>query len=163
MSELRTADPAVRPGPDGPSGRERLLRLMLVRRPSSALPTWVRYANTVLILIGAGLIVTTASIHLHLWLIGYRHVPRLGPLFLAQAITGFVGGPLLALFRNLIAVAAGAGYMIASAVGLILSATVGFVGIHDGLGVPWATTSLVIELAGFVVLGAAGAVLLYRR
>lgn len=47
---------------------------------------------------------------------------------------------------------AGALYMAASAGGLILSATVGFIGIHDGLGVPWATTSLVVELVGLVIV-----------
>jgi hypothetical protein len=118
---------------------------------------------TLLILIGAALIVTTAAIHLHLWLSGYRHVPRLGLLFLAQAITGLVGGPLLAVFRRLLAVLAAAGYLASSAGGLILSATVGFVGIHDGLNVPWASTSLGVELAGFVVLALAGAILLRAR
>lgn len=160
MSALRTAEPPARAGPPSWS---RLGRLLLVRRTSDRRPRWVGYMDTVLILVGAALIVTTAVIHLHLWLIGYRHVPRLGPLFLAQAITGLVGGPLLALVRNLIGVVTGAGYMAASAVGLILSATVGFVGIHDGLGVPWASASLGVELAGFVVLGAAGALLAWRR
>ena len=137
--------------------------VILARRPSPSLPAWTRFVSLGLTLVGAALIVTTAAIHLHLWLIGYRHVPRLGPLFLAQAITGLVGGPLLALLRNLIAIAAGAGYMAASAIGLILSATVGFVGIHDGLGVPWASASLAVELGGFVVLTAAAAFLLYRH
>lgn len=118
---------------------------------------------TFLVITGAALIVTTAVIHLHLWLTGYRHVPRLGPLFLAQAITGLVGGPLLAVFRRFIAVLAGAGYLASSAGGLILSATVGFVGIHDGLGVPWASASLGVELAGFVVLAVAGALLVRDR
>jgi hypothetical protein len=48
--------------------------------------------------------------------------------------------------------------MAASAAGLLLSATVGFLGIHDGLGVPWAATSLTVELAGMVLLGSASAV-----
>jgi hypothetical protein len=140
-----------------------VLRRLLARRVSETLPAAVRYTNAAAILAGAGLIVTTAAIHLHLWLSGYRHVPRLGILFLLQAVTGLVGGPLLALTRHAIAAWAGAGFMVASAVGLILSATVGFVGIHDGLGVPWATTSLAVELAGFVVLTLAGAVLVFRE
>jgi hypothetical protein len=122
----------------------------------------VAYAETVAVLCGAGLITATAAIHLHLYLAGYRHVPRLGVLFLLQAITGLAGGPLLALTRHAVAVLAGAGYMASSAVGLLLSATVGFVGIHDGLNVPWATPSLGIELAGFVILGLSALVLLYR-
>jgi hypothetical protein len=107
--------------------------------------------------------VTTAAIHLHLWLAGYRHVPRIGPLFLAQAITGFVAAPLVAFGRQIVVVLGGAVFMVASAVGLLLSATVGFLGIHDGLGVPWATTSLVVELTGFVLLAGAAVLQLLRR
>jgi hypothetical protein len=39
--------------------------------------------GTLAILVGAALVACTAAIHLHLWLAGYRHVPRIGPLFLA--------------------------------------------------------------------------------
>jgi hypothetical protein len=119
-------------------------------------PAWVRFAGTIAIVAGAALMVTTAAIHLHLWLIGYRHVPRLGPLFMAQAVTGLVAAPLVALGRQAVVVLGGAVYMAASAGGLLLSATVGFVGIHDGLRVPWASTSLAVELVGFVLLGSAG-------
>jgi hypothetical protein len=107
--------------------------------------------------------VATAAIHLHLWLAGYRHVPRIGPLFLAQSITGFAAAPLVAVGRQTIVVLGAAVYMVASAVGLVLSATVGFLGIHDGLGVPWATTSLAVELAGFVLLAGGGLLQLVRR
>jgi hypothetical protein len=107
--------------------------------------------------------VTTAAIHLHLWLAGYRHVPRIGPLFLAQVVTGFVAAPLVVWGRQAVLVLGAAGYMVASAVGLLLSATVGFLGLHDGLGVPWAMTSLVVELTGFVLLASAGLLQLLRR
>ncbi|HET6875639.1 MAG TPA: hypothetical protein VFH70_12710 [Acidimicrobiales bacterium] len=143
--------------------KARLMRLLLVRRPSPMLPAIVRYLAPLAVLAGAGLVVATAGIHLHLWLTGYRHVPRLGPLFLAQAVTGLAAGPIIALTRHLLVVLGGAVYMAASAVGLILSATVGFVGIHDGLGVPWAAASLGIELAGVVLFSVAGAILVARR
>jgi hypothetical protein len=126
-------------------------------------PAWVRLAGTAAIVAGAALMVTTAAIHMHLWLIGYRHVPRLGPLFMAQAVTGLVAAPVVALGRQAVVVLGGAMYMAASAGGLLLSATVGFVGIHDGLGVPWAATSLAVELAGFVLLGSAGVWQLVRH
>ena len=118
--------------------------------------------STIAILAGAGLVAATAAIHLHLWLAGYRHVPRIGPLFLAQAVTGLVLAPVLALGRHLAVVIGAALYMAASAAGLLLSATVGFLGIHDGLGVPWAATSLTVELAGMVLLGSANAVATWR-
>jgi hypothetical protein len=139
--------------------RDRLLRRGF--RPGT--PWWLAAIVTAAILAGAALMVTTAAIHLHLWLSGYRHVPRLGPLFLAQSVTGFVAAPLVAWGRQAILVLGAAGFMAASAVGLLLSATVGFVGIHDGLGVPWATTSLVVELIGFVLFTGAGLFQLLRR
>ena len=37
-----------------------------------------------LCVIDAGLLVTSGLIHLHFWNIAYRHVPTLGPLFLAM-------------------------------------------------------------------------------
>jgi hypothetical protein len=130
---------------------------------AASLPPWLRAIGTAAILVGAALMVTTAAIHLHLWLAGYRHVPRIGPLFIAQAATGLAVAPIVALGRQAVLVLGAAGYMAASAVGLVLSATVGFLGIHDGLGVPWATPSLAVELVGFVALGSAGLLQLLRR
>jgi len=112
---------------------------------------------------GGSLIVTTAAIHIHLWAAGYNEVPTLGGLFLAQGIGGLVLGPLIVALRRWYLALVGAVYMAASAGGLILSATVGFVGIHDGLGVPWASTALAVELSGFVVLGAVGLGSVVRR
>jgi hypothetical protein len=81
-------------------------------------------------------------------------------LFLAQAITGLLLGPIVGVSRQAVMLLIGAGFMAASAVGLILSATVGFVGIHDGLDVPWAAPSLSVELAGLLLLSAASAIAL---
>jgi hypothetical protein len=139
--------------------KERLLQRGFAR----SLPRWLRTVATAAIVAGAALMVTTAAIHLHLWVAGYRHVPRIGPLFLAQAVTGFVAAPLVVWGRQVVLVLAAAGYMLASAAGLLLSATVGFLGLHDGLGVPWAMTSLVVELVGFVLLASAGLVQFLRR
>lgn len=156
---MTTASPvADRAAPRRPAAR-RVVSTLAARPP-------LRSAATPLLAAGAGLIITTAAIHLHLYLVGYRHVPTLGVLFMIQAVAGFALGAALLAGRHLVTAAAGAGYMAASAAGLILSATVGFVGVHDSLGVPWATTSLVVELIGLVLLGVAtvsGAGLLPRR
>jgi hypothetical protein len=125
-------------------------------------PRPVAVIGTVAIVAGAALVAATAAIHLHLWLAGYRHVPRIGPPFLAQAVTGVALAPVLALGRHIAVVLGAAVYMAASAPGLLLSATVGFLGIHDGLGVQWAATSLSVELAGLVLLGGAAAVSMRR-
>jgi hypothetical protein len=123
----------------------------------------VAVLGTVAIVAGAALVAATAAIHLHLWLAGYRHVPRIGPLFIAQAVTGFLLAPVVAFGRHIVIVVSAALYMAASVGGLLISATVGFLGLHDGLGVPWATTSLEVELAGMVLLGGASAVAVFGQ
>jgi hypothetical protein len=135
--------------------RNRIVEGLLRRGFDSGTPKWAVWAGTAATLSGAGLIVATSAIHLHLWLSGYRHVPKLDVLFLAQAVAGFVLGPVIAAGRQVILMIVGAVFMASSAGGLILSATVGFVGIHDGLDVPWATPSLVVELVGFVLFASA--------
>ena len=148
---------------DAPPRRLPTLRDLLQRGFPSPTPRWVTVLGTVAVVAGAALVAATAAIHLHLWLAGYRHVPRLGRLFMAQAVTGFVLAPVVAFGRQVLTVVGAAFFMAASAGGLVLSATVGFVGIHDGLGVPWATTSLIVELAGMVLLGGAGAVAVFAQ
>jgi hypothetical protein len=109
------------------------------------------------IVAGVALIAASAVIHLHLWLIGYRHIHLIGPAFLGQVVSGFVIAALLLVSHRLIWVLAGVAFCAGSAVALILSATVGFLGLHDGLDVPWAAWSLGVELAGAVLLTACAA------
>ena len=115
-----------------------------------------------LVLLGAALVGATSAIHLHLWLAGYRYVPGLRVAFLAQALGGFaLAAALVVAGATRAAVLAslawlGALFMAACAGALVLSATVGFLGVHDGLGAPWAATSLVVELAGAAILASAG-------
>jgi hypothetical protein len=79
-----------------------------------------------------------------------------------QAISGLVLAVVLVAVRRLVLVVAGLLFCAGCVLALLLSATVGFLGLHDGLGVPWAGWSLGTELTGFVVLtGCAG--LMLRR
>jgi hypothetical protein len=96
----------------------------------------------------AALTAWSAIIHLHLWAQGYRHVAGIGPLFLVQGLAGLVvAGTALALRRPVVALAA-AVFLAATAVGLVLSATIGLLGFHDRLDAPYAGLSLVVECAG---------------
>jgi hypothetical protein len=134
----------------------------IVQRSRSILGLGIRKSSSVsfrslvflAMMLGAATIGASAAMHLHLWLGGYRNVPRLGPLFLAQSIAGFMLAPMVVLFRRMFAVLAGAVFQAATAVGLTLSATVGFLGVHDGFDAPWAMASVVVELTGFVALTA---------
>ena len=114
--------------------------------------TPLRLSCRMAVWVGATAIAASALIHLHLWFGGYRHIHLIGPAFLLQVLVGTVTALALVAFTRVVTVLAGAAYCLGSAVALILSATVGFLGLHDGLSVPWATASLTIELAGGAVL-----------
>jgi hypothetical protein len=141
-------------------GQRRGLLAVLTRGAPSAWPPSARVLTISLILIGAVTVAASAIIHLHLWIIGYRHIHLIGPLFLAQSVAGMVLAVALITYRRLGVIAAGVAYMAGSIGALIISATVGFLGLHDGLDVPWATTSLTTEVIGFVSLAVAGAAIL---
>jgi hypothetical protein len=142
-----------------PSARASAVTVLLRGVPRS-LPPAARRGTTVGIVAGAGMIAASAIIHLHLWMIGYKHIHLIGPAFLFQAISGLALGVLLVAFRRLVLVVAGLLFCAGCVLALLLSATVGFLGLHDGLGVPWAGWSLGTELAGFLLLtGCAGLML----
>jgi hypothetical protein len=122
-----------------------------------------RAATVVAIGLGAAMVAASAVIHLHLWLAGYRHIHLIGPLFVAQAIAGLVLAVVLAGYRRVLVIAAGVLYLGGSIVALLISATVGFLGLHDGLGVPWAGASLATEVIGLLALACAGVALLRAR
>jgi len=62
----------------------------------------------------AALLAWIGYIHLHLWLEGYRHIPTNGPLFLLDAVAGFIlAAALLASPRPLAGLLA-AGYTAAN-------------------------------------------------
>jgi hypothetical protein len=111
-----------------------------------------RLLTNTLLTTSALLVAGSALIHLYLWADGYRHVPTVGPLFMAQGIVGLVlAVALIALPRTVVAVL-GASFLLASAAALLISATAGLFGFMDTLDAPWASTSLVVEAVGAVAL-----------
>lgn len=120
-------------------------------------PTYRRVAaativSTVLGYLGALLVATSAVIHLHLWSDGYRYIPTIGPLFLAQGLVGLGLAIALVATRRTIVVAAAVAYMLASIGALVVSDVHGLFGLHDTLAVPYARSSLFVEIAGGGVL-----------
>lgn len=105
---------------------------------------------------GGCLVVASGVIHLHLWAAGYRHVPTIGPLFLFQGVSGVVLGVVAALSRRILIALAGAGFMLATIGGFVLSASVGFFGFHDSMAAPWAMVSLIVEGTGGAFLALPG-------
>src|SRR6476660_3678423 len=115
----------------------------------------------ILRVVGSGLLIATAAIHLDLYLTGYRTIPTIGWLFLLQVIAAFgLGLAVLAIPRRLaagvparLAAAAGAGFALATLAGYLLSVWTGLFGfkeVRTGAGV----AAGLVEVAAFVVLAA---------
>ena len=114
-----------------------------------------------LIVVDAGLLITSGAIHLDLWNIAYRHVNVLGPLFLLQVISAWVIAIGLLATRHILAVLAGLGLVLGTILGFILVLTIGLFNFKLTFisGEAWAT--LIVEIVAVVMLTATG--LLMRR
>ena len=138
---------------------------VLTRGPGVIATPSARTVVTVLILAGAVLTVISGVLHLYLWgeASGYRQIPAIGPLFLAQGIAAVLIGLAAAVTRRLIVVLAAAGTLIATAAGLVITIEHGLFGFRETWGAPYARTSLYEEIAGAVLLLIAAAALARPR
>lgn len=124
----------------------------LIRGPGTVQSLAARLVVTLLAVAGAAMLVWSAVLHLELWGDGYRDIATIGPLFLAASVADIILALLTVVFRRLIVLLAGAGSLIATAGGLLLSAHVGLFGFTESLAVPYAMLSLWVEFAGAAVL-----------
>jgi hypothetical protein len=132
--------------------RESVVRFLL-RRPGALQSRIARWTVLVLTGIGAGFLVWSGVIHLILWSDGYKDISVIGPLFLVQAIGCIILAVAIVALRWLALIAAGAVAGVATAVGLLLTASVGLFGYTESLTVPYADLSLAVEFtAAFVLL-----------
>jgi hypothetical protein len=135
-------------------------RYALIRPSGSA----ARRAETTLGLIaGSALLASSGAIHLRLWAMGYRSIPTIGPLFLLQGIAGVLLGLVLVLWRRLLVVVAGAGFMVATISGLLVSVKFGLFGFMDTLAAPYAGLSVIVESVGAATLTVVGVVLVHGQ
>ena len=108
---------------------------------------------------GAGLLIATASIHLDLYVTGYRTIPTIGWLFLLQVIAAFALGlavlviPSRLVIASRLAAAAGAGFALATLGGYLLSIWIGLFGFKE-VRTTAGIVAGVIEVVAFVVLAA---------
>ncbi|HEX4865659.1 MAG TPA: hypothetical protein VFV02_16440 [Acidimicrobiales bacterium] len=106
----------------------------------------------VLRLASVGLLTGVGWIHLHLWQIGYRHIPSIGPLFLAAAIGALaIAGALLLRPSRMLGVL-GSGLAVGILAGLVVSVNVGLFGFTESLQAPFVVESIALEMAGAVSL-----------
>ncbi len=104
---------------------------------------------------GAGLLVWMGWIHLHLWSNGYKHLPSIGYLFILNFIAAVVlAVGVLAVARRYLALAAGAGTLLAAGtlVSLAISVNVGLFGFTDYYNAPFVHLSIWVESAAVAVL-----------
>jgi peptidoglycan/LPS O-acetylase OafA/YrhL len=111
--------------------------------------------TTVVVWAGSVLLAWSAVIHYHLWLSeGYRNIPTIGPLFLAQAIVAAASALLTAVTRRFVPALASAGLLVASIAALLVSSWWGLFGWQESLGAPYVGLALAVEGAGAVLLAA---------
>ena len=105
---------------------------------------WLRVA-------GAVLLAGSASIHLYLFLTGYRSIPIIGWLFLLQVIVGFVlaAGALVTFSR--VAAAAGAAFALSTLGSYLLAVWIGLFGFREVRTRAGIAAGL-IEVAAFATL-----------
>ena len=128
----------------------------LFRGPGAVPSRIIRLAVLALTATGAAFLVWSGVIHLELWGDGYKDISVIGPLFLVQGIASIVIAVAVLALRWLALLLVGAVTGVATAVGLLLTASVGLFGYTESLTVPYATLSLAVEFtAAFVLLVAA--------
>lgn len=128
-----------------------------------------RTVSLVLCLLGAGLMVASGVIHLHLWNEYYRHIKtgHMNVLFMIQAIAAFVGAAGLLVLRNRLAVAAGGALMAGTAIGYLIARyhSGGLFGFYLGphFSSSDATWALTVEIAATVLFVVTAAVMSRSR
>jgi predicted lipoprotein with Yx(FWY)xxD motif len=106
--------------------------------------------------IGAGLLIAAAAVHLDLYLTGYRTIPTIGPLFLFQVIVGFGLGLAVLVTGSRLAAAAGALFALSTLGGYLLSVQFGLFGFREVRTTAGIVAGLleVLAFAALVVLAA---------
>jgi predicted lipoprotein with Yx(FWY)xxD motif len=118
-----------------------------------------RWSRLILRVVGAGLLIATAAIHLDLYVTGYRTIPTIGWLFLLQVIAAFgLGLAVLAIPDRFItlsrlAAASGAGFALATLGGYLLSVWVGLFGFKE-VRTSAGIAAGIVDVVAFVVLAA---------
>jgi hypothetical protein len=130
----------------------RLRQLASPRRPPAAGQA-ARPAAALLLRLGCvALLAWIGYIHLHLWQEGYRHIPTNGPLFLLDAVAGFVLAALLLAWPRPLAGLAAAGYTASTLGALLISLSVGLFGFRESISASYVTQSLTIETITMLAL-----------
>jgi EamA domain-containing membrane protein RarD len=103
--------------------------------------------------LAALLLLAGGMIHFHLWESGYRHIPKIGPLFLANSVGSVVLAAVVPFVRRAAVSVTAIAFAAMSLVALILSRTVGVFGFTELVWTPDAVKTLASEIGVILVLG----------
>lgn len=109
-------------------------------------------------LLAAALLLAGGVVHYQLWRGGYRHIPKIGPLFLANVFGSVALAAAVGLSRRAIVAVAGILFAAGSLAALVLSRTVGVFGFTEMIWTTQAIRTLVSELGAIVTLALALAI-----
>jgi predicted lipoprotein with Yx(FWY)xxD motif len=101
---------------------------------------------------GSGLLFATGALHLDLYLTGYRSIPTIAGLFLLQVITAFALGAVVLATGSRLAAAAGAGFVLSTLGGYLITLVVGLFGFRE-IRTEAGIVAGVFEVAAFAMLG----------
>jgi predicted lipoprotein with Yx(FWY)xxD motif len=99
----------------------------------------------------AALLAATGAIHLDLYLTGYRTIPTIGWLFLAQVISAFALALAELASASRLLAAAGAGFLMSTLVGYLLALRMSLFGFRE-VRTTAGTVAGVIEIVGLALL-----------
>jgi hypothetical protein len=101
-------------------------------------------------------VLVSAYVHLKLWFDGFRHLDKIGPAFMTNAVAGVVIAILLVAWRHWLPPLLAVGFGLSTLGGFVIAATWGLFGLHEhwvGWAVWTATGAEVVAIvAGVVVL-----------
>jgi hypothetical protein len=103
-------------------------------------------------LVSVGLLTAVGWVHLHLWQVGYRHIPTIGPLFFVAAVATAAIAVAMLVWPSRFVGLFGFGTVMGILAGLIVSINIGLFGFTESTSAPFAAESIVLELAAAIAL-----------
>jgi hypothetical protein len=103
--------------------------------------------------VAAVLLLGGGIVHFNLWSSGYRHIPNIGPLFLANFVGSIALAAAVMTSRRTSVAFAGITFAAGSLVALVLSRTVGVFGFTETIWTTQALKTLATEVGAIAALG----------
>jgi hypothetical protein len=103
-------------------------------------------------IVSVGLLNALGWVHLHLWQVGYRRIPTIGPLFLVAAVATLTIAVAMLVWPSRFVGLLGFGTVMGILAGLIVSINVGLFGFTESSSAPFTVESIVLELAAAIAL-----------